>query len=402
MQLSENSGFEFFFASLRLGVRSALAQAPRRKVRALLLIFFLALISFGAFLTHAYRSYAKVVDQRLARGYLISRAGIYAAPRTLRAGQKLSPNGLATALRRAGYIESEEASEVWNGSFSVADAAVEIRPNNTDGYPSVVRVAFDPAGRIAELSGDEIRLDSFILAPESITNDAVMKSGARSQLAFKDIPPVLVQAITSIEDRRFFDHHGLDVFGVARALLRNAGDERIGQGGSTITQQLIKNTYLTPERTLRRKYAEAMLAFTIERRLPKEDIFSLYCNEIYLGQRGALAVRGVDQAARVYFGKHLSALTVGEAATIAGMIQSPARYVPLAHNDAASARRNTVLGTMVRDGFITLEQAAAAAKEPLTISDFDPARESSAPYFIDYVNRRGRSPPARRGVEWAP
>src|SRR5216684_3300519 len=129
-----------------------------------------------------------------------------------------------------------------------------------------------------------------------------------------------------------------------------------------------------------------MLAFTIERRLPKEEIFALYCNEIYLGQRGALAVRGVDQAAQVYFGKHLNDLTVGEAATIAGMIQSPARYSPLVHNDAASARRNTVLGTMVRDGFITLEQAAAA-KEPLTISDFDPARESSAPYFIDYVNR---------------
>src|SRR5439155_20860621 len=130
------------------------------------------------------------------------------------------------------------------------------------------------------------------------------------------------------------------------------------------------------------------LAFTIERRLPKEDIFALYCNEIYLGQRGALAVRGVDQAALVYFGKQLSELTVGEAATIAGMIQSPARYSPTMHNDAASARRNTVLGAMARDGFITLEQAAAAAKEPLTISDFDPARAAAAASFIDYVHRR--------------
>src|SRR5207244_2093182 len=107
---------------------------------------------------------------------------IYAAPRTLRAGQNLSAVGLAAALRRAGYAESDEASEVWNGSFSVADAAVEIRPNNTGGYPAVVRVTFDPAGRIVELTGDEISLDSFTLAPESLTNDAVMKSGARSQL----------------------------------------------------------------------------------------------------------------------------------------------------------------------------------------------------------------------------
>jgi len=359
----------------------------RGRLRLAIATLVLALISFSAFFIHSYRSYAKIVDARLAHGYLISRAGIYAAPRTLRAGQKLSRDGLATGLRRAGYVESDESSEVWNGSFSVADAAVEIRPNNTAGYPSVVRVTFDPAGRINELTGDNITLDSFTLAPESLTNDALMKSGAHSQLGFKDIPPVLIQAITSIEDRRFFDHHGLDIFGVARALLRNAGDERMGQGGSTITQQLIKNTYLTPERTLRRKYAEAMLAFTLERRLSKEDIFALYCNEIYLGQRGVVAVRGVDQAARIFFGKELKDLSLSEAATIAGMIQSPSRYSPVRHNDAARARRNTVLGTMVRDGFIPLEQAAAAAKESVTIADFDPARESVAPYFIDYVNR---------------
>jgi penicillin-binding protein 1B len=387
MKISEKSGLEFFFAPLRLCVGLFRAKAQRRKVRALLLTFLLALISIGAFLAHSYRSYAKIVDERLARGYLTSRAGIYAAPRTLRAGQKLSPNGLATALRRAGYIESEEASEIWNGSFSVADAAVEIRPNNTGGYPSVVRVAFDPTGRIIELTGDEISLDSFALAPESLTNDAATKSGARSQLAFKDVPPVLVEAITAIEDRRFFDHHGLDIFGVVRALLRNAGDERLGQGGSTITQQLIKNTYLTPERTLRRKYAEAMLAFTLERRLSKEDIFALYCNEIYLGQRGVIAVRGVDQAARVYFGKELKDLSLAEAATIAGLIQSPARYSPVQHGEASRSRRNTVLGTMVRDGSISLDQAAVAAKEPLTLANFDPARESVAPYFVDYVNR---------------
>jgi penicillin-binding protein 1B len=347
----------------------------------------LALLSLSAFFIHSYRSYAKIVDARLAHGYLTSRAGIYAAPRTLRAGQKLSAVGLAAALRRAGYVESEDASEVWNGSFSVADTAVEIRPNNTGGYPAVVRVTFDPAGRIIEVTGDEIGLDSFTLAPESLTSDPVMKSGARRQLTFKDIPPVLVQAITSIEDRRFFDHHGLDIFGVARALLRNAGDERMGQGGSTITQQLIKNTYLTPERTLRRKYAEAMLAFTLERRLSKEDIFALYCNEIYLGQRGVMAVRGVDQAARIFFGKELKDLSLPEAATIAGMIQSPARYSPVRHSDAARWRRNTVLGTMVREGSISLDQAASAAKESLTIADFDPARESVAPYFLDYVNR---------------
>jgi penicillin-binding protein 1B len=345
------------------------------------------LISLCLFFVQSYRFYAKIVDARLARGYLTSRAGIYAAPRTLRPGQKLSRDGLAAALRRAGYIESEDASEVWNGSFVVRNDAIEIRNNINRGFPSVVQVTFNRDDRIAGLIGDNFALDSFTLEPESLTNDAAMKDSTRTQLAFKDIPPVLVQAITSIEDRRFFDHHGLDVFGVARALLRNAGDESIGQGGSTITQQLVKNTYLTPERSLRRKYAEALLAVTLERRLSKEDIFALYCNEIYLGQRGVVAVRGIEQAARVYFGKELKDVTLNEAATIAGMIQSPSRYSPLNHNDAARARRNTVLGAMVRDGSIPLDRAVITAKEPLVIADFDPARESLAPYFIDYVNR---------------
>jgi penicillin-binding protein 1B len=356
-------------------------------LRLMIIVCALALISFTGFLIHSYRTYAAIVDARLAHGYLKSRGGVFAAPRTLRPGQKYSRETLAAILRRAGYVESESASDVWNGSFAVRDNSVEIHANSALESPSVVHVIFSAEGRIAQLTGDDFAIDSFTLAPESLTNDPATRGAAHTQLSFKDIPPVLVQAITSIEDRRFFDHHGLDFFGVARALVRNVGEEKIGQGGSTITQQLVKNTYLTPERTLRRKYAEAMLAFTIERRLSKEDIFALYCNEVFLGQRGAMAVRGVDQAAHVYFGKELKQVTLAEAATIAGMIQSPTRYSPVRQNDAARARRNTVLGAMVRDGLITLEQAAAAAKDPLAVADFDPARESVAPYFIDYVNR---------------
>ncbi len=361
-------------------------QTRRLVVRILLAALVVVVASTLILFVTSYRSYARIVDARLAHGYLNSRAGIYAAPRILSVGQKYSTTELAAALRRAGYIESDEATEVWNGSFSISDNAIEIRPNNSGGYPSLVRVSIDSSERISELVGDEVTLGSFALAPEPLTNDS-MKTGAHAQLSFKEIPSVLVQAITSIEDRRFFDHHGVDIFGIGRALIRNAGEERVGQGGSTITQQLVKNTYLTSERTLRRKFAEAMLAFTIEGRLSKEDILALYCNEIFLGQRGAVGVRGVDQAARVYFGKDLKDLTLGEAATIAGMIQSPTRYSPIRENQASRNRRNTVLGTMVRDGFITIDQASAAAKEPLAVASFDPAKESVAPYFIDYVNR---------------
>lgn len=359
----------------------------RRTLRIAAVVCAVATISLSVLLISSYRSYAQLVDERLTHGYLTSRAGIYAAPRTLRPGQKLTRDGLAVALRRAGYIESDAVSEVWNGSFRVEDAAVEIKPSGRESVPSAIRVTFDRHGRIAELTGDGVTVDSFTLAPESLTNDAFTKGAARRQLTFKDIPTVLVHAITSIEDRRFFDHHGLDIFGVGRALIRNAGEERIGQGGSSITQQLIKNTYLTPERTFRRKYAEAMLSFSLERRLSKQDIFALYSNEVYLGQRNVVGVRGVDQAARVYFGKDVKDVTLAEAATLAGMIQSPARYSPVRSPDETRMRRNTVLDTMVRDGHITLAQAAAAAKEPLSLANFDPARESSAPYFVDYANR---------------
>ena len=358
----------------------------RRLFRLAILVFTVVAGALAIALVHSYRTYAKIVDERLKHGYLVSRSGIYAAPRTLRRGQRLTSEGLRAALQRAGYFEGDEATEIWNGSFSVNGGAIEVRPNDFSATAAVVSVTFDPNGRIVDLTSDGISIESFTLAPESLTGDAQMKGGARRQLTFKDIPPVLIHAITSIEDRRFFEHHGVDIFGISRAVIRNAGDERIGQGGSTITQQLVKNTYLTPERTLRRKFAEAMLAFTLERRLSKEDILALYCNEVYLGQRNAFAVRGVDQAARVYFGKELQNLTLGEAATIAGMIQSPSRYSPMQHNEETRARRNTVLGTMVRDGFITLEEAAVVANEPVTIAEFDPAQESIAPYFIDYVN----------------
>jgi penicillin-binding protein 1B len=369
------------------GARAAALRKRRLILQSIIASLVIALGSLIAFLVFSYISYAQIVDARLTNGYLTSRAGIYAAPRTLRAGQTLTRDGLVELLRRAGYIETN-ASDVWSGSFTAQENLVEIRPRHTGAVtPNLVRVRLDKKNRIAELTGDNITLDAYTLEPEVLTNDASMKTGTRAALSYKEIPPVLVQAILSIEDRRFFEHSGLDFFGIGRAILRNAGDNEIGQGGSTITQQLVKNTYLSSERTFKRKYAEAMLAFTLERRLSKEDIFALYCNEIYLGQRGAIGVRGVQQAARVYFGKELKDLTLSESAMIAGMIQSPGRYAPDRHTDAASQRRNMVLTAMLRDGVVTKEQADAAMNEQLAVAPLADEGDATAPYFIDYVNR---------------
>ncbi len=377
-------------------VRAHVEHAHLRTIllRGAFILFLLACTFIVTIVIYCYQSAAQLVDARLANGYLTSRAGIYAAPRMLRAGQNISRARLLETLRRAGYVENA-ASNVWNGAFTSKGDAVEIMPQREGVHPArapaIVNVSFDQRGRISEITGDGTPLPAFALEPETLTNDAAMKTGQRTAVTYDELPPVLVNAITAIEDHRFFTHGGLDVSGLGRALLSWTGfhtdDELQRQGGSTITQQLIKNTYLTPERTVRRKFNEAFLAAALERRLSKQDILALYCNEIYLGQRGAVAVRGVAQAARVYFNKDLRDLSLGEAATIAGMIRSPARYAPDRHAVEAQARRNVVLGTMLRDGAINVAQARATSSEPVNVAPFTESADTSAPYFIDYVNR---------------
>lgn len=364
------------------------ANTKRRVLlRSFVNLIAIALLVGGNSLVNSYKYHSRLVDARLASGYLTSRPGLYAAPRKIERGQKLSHLDLVKSLRRAGYVESG-GSNVFSGSFRNAGSSIEIRPTHAnDARPPIVSISIDRHNKVSELTSENIAIDSFTLEPEVLSNDLFTKAAGRETLAYADIPPVLVQAILSIEDHRFFQHSGVDLFGIGRALLRNAGDEQVGQGGSTITQQLVKNTYLTPERTLRRKYAEAMLAFALERRLSKQDIFALYCNEAYLGQRGALAARGVKEAARIYFGKDIKDLSLAEAATIAGMIQSPARYSPVRHPEAAEARRNTVLDAMVRDGWIDVEQVKATRSEPVVVSMALPSGGSLAPYFVDQVNR---------------
>ncbi|MCA1591168.1 MAG: transglycosylase domain-containing protein [Acidobacteria bacterium] len=385
-------------AATELRERAAHARRLKRLFQLFAAIVVILIVSAACIVGYFYSYYSKIVDERLASGYLTSRAGIYAAPRVLRAGQNISRERLVEILRRAGYVDGE-ASRVWSGRFAFEGGDILIQPRRANpGAMSfeTVRVAFDRRGRIAEVTGDGSPLAAYALEPEPLTNDAAMKTGQRSALAYGDIPPVLARAILSIEDRRFFEHSGLDITGIVRALLSwcgrggDGGEQDFKQGGSTITQQLVKNTYLTPERTLRRKFNEAILAGVLERRLSKQDILALYCDEIYLGQRGSVAVRGVAQAARVFFGRELKDLSLAEAATIAGMIQSPGRYAPDRHPDHAQLRRNTVIEAMLRDGAITPEQARAAAAEPVVVA---PAREESAtaPYFIDYVNRASES-----------
>jgi penicillin-binding protein 1B len=349
----------------------------------------IAVVTFAIITYNSYSSFALMLDQQIAGGFLRSHAGLYAAPRVIEKGARLSPEQLITSLQRAGYAPGA-ASNVWSGSFQVSDHRVRILPRQGTETYQWVDVSFDNRGLVSKLSANDAGdIRSYALEPELLTPDAGVKTGRQELLTYSEIPPVLVEAILAIEDRRFFQHNGVDVHGVSRAFVSwaTSGSIKFHQGGSTITQQLVKNTYLTPEKTLKRKFDEAMIAVALEQRLSKQDIFALYCNEVYLGQRNGVGVRGVSQAAHVFFGKELKDLSLAEAATIAGMIQSPARYAPDRKPEAARSRRDQVIAAMVREGSVDADAAQQVTGSPVNVAAFESSASEFAPYYVDAVNR---------------
>ena len=172
-----------------------------------------------------------------------------------------------------------------------------------------------------------------------------------------------------------------------RALVANTTQGEIREGGSTITQQLIKNEFLSTQRTLDRKIAEAMMAMALERRLTKEQIFALYCDRVYLGQSGATGIYGFKQAARLFFGKELSGLTLGETALLAGLIKAPNNYSPYKNLNEALARRDVVLNAMVDLDLVAEDAADAARSEQIVLAPPQRLDKTTAPYFVDYVQR---------------
>jgi penicillin-binding protein 1B len=373
--------------------REGKLKAFRRKARTyfrLGAIVVAAVLATVTVLTYnSYRGFAQLIDQQIAGGYLRSHAGLYAAPRKIEKGARLSKDQLATSLQRAGYAR-DKASNIWSGSFQVSESSIRISPRQGTETRQWIDVNFDKRGYIASLSdSDDSGLSSYALEPELLTVDAALKTGQQETLTYPDIPPVLVQAILAIEDRRFFKHNGFDIRGIGRAFINwtTSGSLKFGHGGSTITQQLVKNTYLTPEKTLRRKFNEVLIAVALEQRLSKQDIFALYCNEVYLGHRNGVGVRGVAQAARVFFGKEVKDISLAEAATIAGMIQSPARYAPDRHPEAARLRRDKVIMAMARDGVVDVDASHRERALTVNVAAFEGSSNELAPYYVDAVNR---------------
>ena len=211
-------------------------------------------------------------------------------------------------------------------------------------------------------------------------DELIARRGRRGgqPLQYKDFPPALVQAVTAIEDRRFFSHFGLDPRGLLRALTANIWAGRTVQGGSTLTQQLAKNVFLTPERTYKRKIQELLLAFWLEAQFTKQDLLALYLNRVYFGA-GAY---GVQAAAETYFNRPVQSLSLGEAAMLAGLLKAPSRYAPTRNPEAARARAMVVLGAMREVGHISEAQAVAVAGEPVSIVN---RSSDAAHYAVDWA-----------------
>lgn len=227
------------------------------------------------------------------------------------------------------------------------------------------------------------------LEPEQVMLFFGPRREQRELIAIENMPPYVLRAVLAAEDHRFYEHAGIDPVGILRALVTNLRHGSVRAGGSTITQQLAKCYFLTPQRTFLRKFKELCIALSMEMRYSKDEIFEIYLNEIYLGQKGSVSISGIAEASKFYFGKRAEDLSIAEAASIAGLIRAPNRYSPYANAERCRARRNAVIASMREHGWLTDDEASRAMEAPVKPAGFT-ARSRTAPYFMDYVSQQLR------------
>lgn len=359
------------------------------------------LVLLGAFLTLTYFwfDYSDRIDSFLKGDIYTSTAGIYSAPKTLREDENISVEDLTAYLKSAGYIEKNLQADASRSRYQIADNKIEIEPGVTamiDGKKtfSALRVEFKKDGKsiekiIDKTSEKPVKLTQ--IEPKILSSIAAEGDGRRKAVTFADLPSHLIKAITATEDRAFFEHYGVNFRGIARAAWRRYEKEDdnspiANQGGSSITQQLVKNLLLSNEQTLERKLKEAYMSIILETRLTKEQIFTLYANQIYLGQQNGVSIYGVGEASNAYFGKDVSQLTLPEAAFIAGIIRSPNRYNPYKNLQKVTERRNQVLDSMTEANELSAEQANAARATPLEVRKSASGKDlQGMPYFSQFA-----------------
>lgn len=333
-----------------------------------------------------YIQFGHLIEERLTGQIFQNTSRVYSAPGHIYAGESMSAAELTTYLLRAGYQEGVVAGAP--GQFRVEHSTVDVVPS-ADSYfhgQNAIRVQFTGTeiSHIAQLS-DGTALDSAQVEPEVITNLFDSSREKRRVVRYEDLPPVLVHAVLAAEDKRFFEHGALDMVRVFGAAFYDVSRGQKAQGASTIDMQVARTFFFTTKREWRRKLKEIVMAAEIDERFSKQQIFELYANDIYLGNRGSFAIRGFGEAAEAYFGKDVRELTPGEAAFLAGIIRAPNRYSAAErHMDRAEEARDRVLAQMVEDGYLTAQQEAVAKHAKLHFVNGG-ISSSSAPYFVDMV-----------------
>ncbi len=353
-----------------------------------LLMYLLIATGAGVFI-HEYLHFARIIDARLDGAVFGDPALILAAPRAVHYGQVANAPDIATNLQKAGYIEGQNVNGV--GSFTLTPNRLEIRPGpesffqNSQNVEGPARLDFKADRLVSITDLDKMSdLKTYLLEPEPITTLFGASRTKRQLIRYQDLPKALVDAILATEDHRFYSHHGVDSLRMVAAALADLRSDKRLQGGSTLTMQLARNLFLTPRRTIRRKVEEVFLAMILEHRLTKEQIFVLYANQVYLGQRDSFSINGFGEAAWVYFNKDVSALSLPESAFLTGLIRGPNLYLPYKHPERAAERRNFVLSRMRDAGFISTGEFKQASVAPLKLTE-QPIEARQQAYFVDMV-----------------
>ncbi len=342
--------------------------------------------AMAGFVLVAVGAYSWVELARFARVEQRRSTFVFAAGQHLAPGVHVRLVDLSGTLARLGYTETRTLPKA-PGQFrrTAAGWDIVLRGQETDSTLRGTHIRVEVENdRVTRVTRNGQYVGPVTLEAEVLTGGDDRVGQDYRPLRLADTPRQLVDAVLAAEDHRFFEHGALDARAMARAAWANLREGRTVQGGSTLTQQLVKNRLLTPRRTLPRKLQEAWLAILVEARYSKKQILESYLNEIYLGQRGALAIRGVSAAARAYFGKEVHQLTAAEAALLAGMIRAPNTYSPSLNPERARKRREAVLARMRELGQLAGGAYDHARGEPLRVLA-RPAPGQPAPYFADYV-----------------
>ncbi len=344
------------------------------------------LLVFAGTVTYYYIQFGRLINERLTGQVFQNTSRVYSSPGHIYVGESLRATDLANYLLNAGYQEGPAPSSP--GEVHVAGSTVEVLPSSSSYFKGANALRVDFAGaeveRITTVPAGA-SIDSAQIEPELITNLFDSSREKRRVVAFDDLPAILVHAVLAAEDKRFFEHGPLDMVRVVGAALADLKLGRKAQGASTIDMQVARSFFFTTKRDWRRKSKEVLMAAEIDQRFNKQQVFELYANEVYLGNRGTFAIRGFGEAAQAYFGKDVRELTTGEAAFLGGIIRAPNYYSTAErHLDRANDARNRVLAQMVDDGYITAEDEATARKAKLKFVNGGSA-SSSAPYFVDMV-----------------